>query len=287
MRSGRMIQPMNRFGLPDLGCGLGLRSPHVDHVLRERPAVDWFELLTENVMASEGRPRAVAFEVAEHYPVALHGVSLSIGSPDPLDLDYLGRLKRLADELDARWVGDHVCFTGVSGENSHDLLPMPTNEAALRHLVARVDQVQQFLGRPLVLENPSTYVTFRASTMPEGEFLAALADQADCALLLDVNNIHVSSSNHGWDRKAYLDAIPYDRVVQIHLAGPTDKGTHLIDTHIGPVPDPVWALYEDVVRRAGPIATIVEWDDEIPTFDVLHAEAARAADIRAGIGGVA
>lgn len=270
----------NRWNLPDLGLGLGLRTQHFGHVLAERPAVDWFEIVSENFMATGGRPMQVLDQIAERYPLVMHGVSLSIGSTDPLDFDYLRELKKLAARCRAVWLGDHVCWTGVAGRNNHDLLPLPYDEETLAHVVARVRVVQDFLERPLVLENPSTYVTFARSTMGEPEFLARLAEEADCALLLDVNNVYVSCKNHGWDARAYLAALPYERVVQIHLAGHTDKGTHCIDTHTGHTLEAVWELYAEVMRRAGTIATMVEWDQDIPAFEVVHAEVLRARAFR-------
>ncbi len=270
-----------RFGIEDLGLGLGLRTAHYGHILSARPAVDWFEIISENFMNGGGRPLRILDEIAERYPIVMHGVSLSIGSTDPLDFDYLRRLKSLAERVRVRWLGDHVCWTGVAGKNTHDLLPLPLTEETLRHVVARVKIVQEFLGRPLVLENPSTYLEFRGSTMREHEFLARLVVEADCLLLLDVNNIHVSSRNHGFDPFEYLAGIPYDRVAQIHLAGHADHGTHCIDTHGGPVIDPVWRLYAEAIRRGGPRATLLEWDQDIPEFEVVHAEVLRAARFRA------
>ena len=276
-----MSPPANRFGLPDLGLGLGLRTQHFAHVLEHEPAVDWFEIVSENFMNTGGRPLQVLDRVAERYPIVMHGVSLSIGSTDPIDFASLRELARLATRARAVWLGDHVCWTGVAGRNNHDLLPLPYDEAVLAHVVERVRVVQDFLERPLVLENASSYVTFARSCMGEAEFLARLAEEADCALLLDVNNVHVSCRNHGWDPDAYLAALPYDRVVQVHLAGHTDKGTHCIDTHTGPTIDAVWRLYAEVVRRAGNVATMVEWDQDIPAFDVVHAEVLRARAFRA------
>jgi len=281
LRSAPPARSTNRFGLPDLGLGLGLRTVHYSAVLEQQPPVDFFELLTENYLATDGRPLRVAEEVAARYPIVLHGVSMSLGSADPLDRGYLRQVKALADRLKARWLGDHVCWTGVAGRNSHDLLPLPYDEANLRHLVRKVKQAQELLERPLVLENASTYVTFRASTMAEAEFLARLAEEADCGLLLDVNNVYVSCRNHGWDPQAWLDAIPYDRVVQVHLAGHTDLGTHCIDTHSAAVIDPVWRFYEQVERRTGGRATLLEWDEEIPSFEETFAELRKAAPIKA------
>lgn len=268
----------NRWNLPALGYGIGLRTVHFADILERRPPVDFFEAITENFLDTGGRPRHVLDRVAERTPVVLHGVSLNIGSTDPLDFAYLARVRELARRVNAPWVTDHLCWTGVAGRNTHDLLPLPLNEESLEHVAARVRTVQDVLERPLHLENPSTYLELHASTMGEAEFLARLTDEADCGLLLDVNNIFVSSFNHGWDAEAYVDAMPADRVVQVHLAGHTDHGSHLLDTHSAPVRDEVWALYERLVRRTGPVTTLVEWDDDIPALDVVHEEALRAKD---------
>jgi uncharacterized protein (UPF0276 family) len=266
----------NRFQAPNLGIGVGLRTAHYTHILGCWPAVDWFEILSENYMLTKGRPLRILDEITERYPVAMHGVSLSIGSTDPLDLEYLAELKALRNRTQARWVSDHLCWTGVAGRNTHDLLPMPFTEEALRHVTSRVRQAQDVLEAPLVLENPSSYVELAASTMSEWEFLSRVAEEADCGILLDVNNIYVSAYNHGFDPGTYLDAIPYDRVVQLHVAGHTNHGTHLVDTHIGPVIDPVWELLADAYRRAGGASVLLEWDAEIPPFDQVHHEARRA-----------
>ncbi|HXN34071.1 MAG TPA: DUF692 domain-containing protein [Polyangiaceae bacterium] len=266
----------NRFGLPDLGVGLGLRTVHYARILEARPVVDWFEIISENYMQTAGRPLHYLDAIADRYPIAMHGVSLSIGSTDPLDRAYLSELRALRDRTRARWVSDHLCWTGVAGRNTHDLLPMPYTEEALDHVVGRVRAVQDFLGAPLALENPSTYVEFAGKAMREWEFLARLAEEADCALLLDVNNVFVSAYNHGFDPRTYLAAIPFDRVVQLHVAGHTHHGTHIIDTHIGPVVDDVWRLLGDAWQRAGGASVLLEWDAEIPGFDETHAEALRA-----------
>jgi hypothetical protein len=271
----------NRWGFPDLGLGLGLRSPHYDFIRTNWPRVDWFEILSENYLATAGRPLWVLDEIAERYPMVMHGVSLSIGSADPIDFEYLRRLKDLAARVRAVWLGDHVCWTGIHGRNTHELLPMPYNDESLRHVVKRVRVVQDFLERPLVMENPSTYMTFAQSTMSEAEFLTRLAQEGDCALLLDVNNVYVTCRNHDFDAKDYLAQLPYDRVVQIHLAGHLDKGTHCIDTHGDTVIDEVWKLYAEVQRRAGSRATMVEWDTDIPAFQVVHEEVQKAARYRA------
>jgi uncharacterized protein (UPF0276 family) len=267
---------MRRFDLPQLGIGVGLRTTHYPDILDGQPAVDWFEVLSENYMQTRGRPLAILDQVAERYPVVLHGVSMSIGSTYPLDHAYLKELKALRDRIGARWVSDHLCWTGAHGKNTHDLLPLPLTEEALRHTARRVREVQDFLGAPLVLENVSSYASFAASTMTEWEFVAALAREADCGLLLDVNNVYVSARNHGFDPNAYLRALPMDRVVQFHVAGHTDLGTHVIDTHIGPVPDPVWALLQEARAIGADAPVLLEWDADIPPLAVVHADALRA-----------
>jgi len=282
MRDSITVTP--RLGLPDLGIGVGLRSVHYRHILEHWPTVDWFEIISENYLDSQGRPRAVLDQIAERYPVVTHGVSLSIGSTADLDLDYLQRLKRLAERIRPVWISDHLCWTGVLGKNTHDLLPLPLTEEALQHVIQRVIRVQEFLERPLVLENPSSYVTFQSSTMTEWEFLSRLAAESGCGLLLDVNNVYVSSVNHDFDPVEYLDQIPAEHVVQIHLAGHTNCGTHLIDTHDGPVIRAVWELYRRAIERCGPVSTLLEWDARIPPFEDLLAEARRAEQWRNGVG---
>jgi uncharacterized protein (UPF0276 family) len=266
---------VSRFGLPFLGFGVGLRAPHHGWVLQHLDGglgVDWLEVISENHLDSGGFPREVLDRVAERYPVVLHGVSMSVGSVDPLDFDYLRRLRQLADDVHAAWVSDHICWTGVAGTNTHDLLPVPFTEEALAHMAGRVRKAQDVLERPLVLENPSSYVSFAAATMPEQEFVARLAEEADCALLLDVNNVYVSAVNHDTDPCDYLAALPLDRVVQIHLAGHTDAGTHLVDTHDSPVAPEVWDLYAAVLSQTGPVSTLLEWDDRLPSFPELVLE---------------
>jgi uncharacterized protein (UPF0276 family) len=273
-----------RLGHPNLGLGLGLRTVHFPYILEHHPAVDWFEIISENFMDSGGRPRWVLEQIAERYAIVMHGVSLSIGSTDPLDFEYLEKLKRLADVVGARWVSDHLCWTGVAGLNAHDLLPIPLNEQTLKHVVGRIRTVQDFLERPLVLENPSTYVTFADSTLSEWEFISRMAEGTDCGLLLDVNNVYVSSVNNDFDPAEYVRNVPHRRVVQFHLAGHTNCRTHLIDTHDGPVIDPVWELYRLAHRLTGGAATLLEWDARIPPFPVVHAEVLKARDhLRAAV----
>jgi uncharacterized protein (UPF0276 family) len=272
---------MNRFGLPDLGIGIGLRTVHFGEILAGRPALEWFEVLSENFMDTGGRPLHVLDRVVERYPVALHGVSLSVGSTDPLDREYLRKLKALAKRTRARWISDHLCFTGVVGRNTHDLLPLPYDAATLRHVSRRVKQVQDALERPLVLENPSSYLEYARSSMSEWEFLAALCEATGCGLLLDVNNVYVSAYNHGFDPRRYIDAVPADRVVQVHLAGHTNKGTHIVDTHDGRALPQVWKLYERLCARTGPVSTLFEWDASIPPLAAVVREAAKARPLRA------
>jgi hypothetical protein len=238
--------------------------------------VDWFEIISENFMDSRGRPRYVLNQIAERYPVVMHGVSLSIGSTDPLNFEYLKKLKALAREIQPHWISDHVCWTGVAGRNTHDLLPMPLTEASLKHVVGRIRTLQDFLERPFVLENPSTYVGFTGSTLSEWEFISRMAAEADCGLLLDVNNVYVSSVNHDFDPEEFIRSVPHDRIVQFHLAGHTNCQTHLVDTHDNHVIDPVWKLYRLAHQLSGGVSTLLEWDARIPPFPVLHAEVLKA-----------
>ena len=265
-----------RLGHDNLGFGVGLRHVHYPHILQHQPQVDWFEIISENYMDSQGRPRYVLDQIAERYPIVMHGVSMSIGSTSPLNRDYLAKLKQLADAMNARWVSDHLCWTGVANRNSHDLLPVPLNEETLQHIVSRIRIVQDVLERPLVLENPSSYVTFTASTMTEWDFLSEMANGADCGLLLDVNNVYVSSVNHDFDPLEYIRAVPHDRIVQFHLAGHTNMGDYCIDTHDGHVIDDVWRLYAEAQQLTSGVSTLLEWDAEIPAFDVVHAEVLKA-----------
>ncbi|MGE0424035.1 MAG: DUF692 domain-containing protein [Reyranellaceae bacterium] len=259
--------------------GLGLRHQHYQEIVDSPGRVEWFEALSENYMVAGGKPLVWLDRIRRDYPMALHGVSLSIGASDPLDLDYLAQLKALAARVEPRVVSDHLCFTGHAGINLHDLLPLPYTEEALAHVAARVGRVQDILGRRILLENVSSYVRYAESQLSEWEFLAALAERADCDILLDVNNIYVSAFNHEFDPRAYLAAIPPARVGQIHLAGHSDMGTHIIDTHDHPVIDDVWALYAEALRRFGPVPTMIERDDDIPPYADLVAELDRARRI--------
>jgi len=267
--------------LPKLGFGLGLRTDHYEAILQEAPRVDWFEALSENYMVGGGKPLRWLERIRERYPVVLHGVSLSIGSTAPLDRAHLIQLKALAERIQPAWISDHLCWTGIAGRNLHDLMPLPHTEEAVQHIAARVREVQDFLGRRILLENVSSYVDFAHSALPEWEFLKAVAEAADCLILLDVNNIYVNSQNHGFDPLTYLRAVPARRVQQIHLAGHSRSGELLIDTHDHPVPEPVWALYAEAVRRFGAVATMVERDDDIPPLAELVLELDRARAIAA------
>ncbi len=275
-----------RLGLPDPGDGVGLRDEHFAHLMRTPPAqwgVGWFEIISENFLDNHGYARAVLDHVLAHRPVVIHGVSMSLGSSDPLDFSYLRKLKELAAEVRPLWISDHVCWTGIAGLNTHDLLPMPLTEESLRHTADRARAVQDFLGRPIVLENPSTYLEFAVNEMPEWEFLSRLTELSGCGLLLDLNNIHVSGTNHGFDPVHYVDAVPAESVVQFHLAGPSEHGELLIDTHDHPVPEAVWPLYARAWRRCGPVPGLVEWDASVPPYETLLAELATAKRVREAV----
>ena len=261
--------------------GLGLRPEHYEEIVASPGRVSWFEALSENYMVPGGRPLHWLDRIRRDYPVALHGVSLSIGSVEPLDTAYLADLKRLAARVQPLWVSDHLCFTGLGGHNLHDLLPLPYTEEALDHVSGRVQAVQDHLGRRLVLENVSSYVTYTASELSEWEFLAELARRADCEILLDVNNVQVSAANHGFDPLAFLRALPAARVRQFHLAGHTDHGTHIVDTHDGPVVPDVWTLYAEAVRLFPGVPTMIERDADIPPYAELLAELDEARRVAA------
>lgn len=274
-----MQKGKNCFGLPQLGFGLGLRTPHYRYILEQKPQVDWFEVISENFMDSKGWPLHVLDQIAERYPVVMHGVSMSIGSSDPLNVTYLKSLKKLARRTGAKWVSDHLCWTGILGHNTHDLLPLPFTEESLQHVVQRIKQVQEVLERPLILENPSSYLTYHQDSFTEWDFIREMANESNCGLLLDVNNIYVSSVNHGFDAVEYLNAIPMERVVQMHIAGHTDCGTHIIDTHDHPVVKEVWRLYEQAQKMATGASTLLEWDAKIPDFPELQKELGKAKNL--------
>ncbi len=268
---------MANFSHPHLGFGLGLRTKHYPYIFEHKPKVDWFEIISENFMDTDGRPKRNLARIKEHYPIVMHGVAMSIGTVDPLNSEYLQKLKALIQWVKPAWVSDHLCWTGVAHKNTHDLLPVPYTEEALKHIIQRIKQVQDFLEMPIALENPSTYLEFKQSSMPEAEFIARMAEESGCNLLLDVNNVYVTCYNHRLDPKAYLDSLPLDRVIQIHLSGHSNKGTHIIDTHDDHVIDEVWNLYKYVVHKAGRVPnTMVEWDDHIPEFPELDAELGKA-----------
>jgi uncharacterized protein len=262
--------------LPNLGFGLGLRTDHYQEILaaksQENLKVDWFEALSENYMIPGGKPLHFLDKIRENYPVVLHGVSLSIGSTTPFEADYLRDLKKLADRIQPAWISDHLCWTGVHGQNMHDLLPLPYTPETAKHVAERVKIVQDYLGRQILLENVSSYASYVDSSMTEWEFITEIAEQADCLLLLDVNNIYVSSFNHNFDAKAFIDGVPAERIQQIHLAGHHNHGDYIIDTHDAPVIDPVWALYEYAIAQFGQISTMIERDDNIPPLAELVQE---------------
>jgi len=264
-----------------LGFGLGLRTDHYEEILASRPNVDWFEALTENYLVPGGKPLHYLDRIRAEFPMVLHGVSLSIGSSESLDRSYLQALKQLAQRVEPAWVSDHLCWTGLAGRNLHDLFPIPYTEEAVEHVAARVREVQDFLGRQILLENVSSYVTFSQSEMSEWDFLAEICARADCLILLDINNIYVSAFNHGFDAQAFLNGIPPARVRQFHLAGHSNCGSHIIDTHDSPIIDPVWELYQAALRRFGKVATMIERDDHIPPLADLVTELDQARGIAA------
>jgi len=267
-----------------LGFGLGLRPPHYTQIVETRPEVGWFEITSENFMVPGGRPLHWLDRIRSDYPIAMHGVSLSIGGTDPLDQQHLAGLRGLQRRVQPAWISDHLCWTGVAGGNLHDLLPLPYNEAVLAHVVDRVRRVQDRLGSRILLENVSSYVSYPSSQLTEWDFLAEVAQRADCLILLDVNNIYVSSVNHGFDPLVYLDAIPVARVRQIHLAGHQRRDDGLIvDTHDAPIAEPVWRLYEHARRRFGDVATMIERDENIPALAELLKELDRARSIAASV----
>ena len=266
---------------PNLGLGLGLRSQHFNEILDNHPQVDWFEIISENFMDSGGRPRHVLRQIAEHYPIVMHGVSMNIGSSDPLDQNYLSSLKQLIDEVQPAWVSDHLCWTGAISLNSHDLLPLPLTEESLKHVCQRVEQVQTLLQRPIVLENPSTSLSFTQSHIPEWEFFSELTATTGCGMLLDVNNVFVSAFNNEFDPVEYIKGLPHKSIVQMHLAGHQHCGDYIIDTHDSPVTDAVWQLFNLAWQRTQGCATCLEWDGNIPSLAQCQQELLKAKQFMA------
>lgn len=265
--------------LPHLGFGLGLRTEHYEDILALTPPVDWFEIITENYLVPGGKPLYYLDKIREFYPMVMHGVSLSLGSSDPLDWDYLKQVKALAARIEPAWISDHLCWTGVNGLNMHDLLPMPYTYEMVRHVVSRLTRIQDYLKRPLLIENVSSYVTYKQSEMTEWEFINIILKQSGCYLLLDVNNVYVSAFNHGFDAADYLNAIPCEKVIQIHLAGHSHCGDYIIDTHDAPIIEPVWQLYAEAIKRFGLVSTMIERDDNIPPLSELLTELAKAKEL--------
>ncbi len=272
---------MNNLLHPNLGFGLGLRTDHYQDVLNTKPNVDWFEVISENYMVRGGKPLHFLDKIRADYPMVMHGVSLSIGSTTAFNQEYLSDLKKLADRIQPAWISDHLCWTGIHGQNMHDLLPLPYTIETAKHVAERVRIVQDYLGRRILLENVSSYASYVDSTMSEWEFISLVSEQADCLLLLDVNNIYVSSYNHNFDAKVFIDGVPAHRVQQIHLAGHQNNGDYIIDTHDAPVIDPVWDLYDYAIARLGAVSTMIERDDHIPPLEELVSELQIARDIAA------
>lgn len=278
-KSTTFNQVQQQSKLPDLGFGLGLRTQHYHSILDTKPNIDWFEILSENYMVPGGKPLHFLDRIRADYPVVMHGVSLSIGSTTPFDQNYLRDLRQLADRVQPAWISDHLCWTGVHGQNMHDLLPLPYTEETAKHVAERVKIVQDYLGRRILLENVSSYASYVDSSMSEWEFISLICEKADCLLLLDVNNIYVSSYNHQFDAKTFIDGVPANRVQQIHLAGHHNHGDYIIDTHDAPVIDPVWDLYAHAISRFGAVSTMIERDDHIPELEELVQELQIARNI--------
>lgn len=265
---------------PNLGFGLGLRTEHYNAILDNKPTIDWFEILTENYLVPGGKPHYYLEKIREHYPMTMHGVSMSIGSSDPLDWDYLTQVKTLAQCIEPAWISDHLCWTGIHGKNTHDLLPLPFTEEAVKHIANRIIQIQDFLGQRLLIENISTYLSYHESVLKEWDFLKEICERADCLILLDINNLYVNSINQEFDALEYLAAIPITRICQIHLAGHSIQGNCIIDTHDQDIINPVWDLYEKLLTRLdGPVATMIERDDNIPPIALLLSELNHARKI--------
>ena len=274
-----MSQYKSMQNMPFLGFGLGLRPDYYEEILLQKPNVDWFELVTENYLIPGGKPLYYLDKIREYYPVVMHGVSLSLGSCDPLDHDYLQQVKNLASRVEPKWISDHLCWTGVNGLNAHDLLPIPYTQYAIKHIVSRIHQVQDFLQRPILIENVSSYLTYKQSEMSEWEFLLEIVKESGCYILLDVNNVYVSSVNHQFNPLDYIYAMPKERVMQIHLAGHSNHGAYIIDTHDAPVVQAVWELYAATIRHLGKVSTMIERDDNMPALAELLAEMDKARSI--------
>lgn len=269
--------PANKHnGYTDYGIGVGLRVPHYQHILSRKPVVDWFEIISENFMVEGGRPLEILDQILEQYRVVQHGVSMYFGSADPLNKDHLKKLKKLVKRTQTPWLSDHLCWGSVDGRYTHDLLPMPYTMGVAKHTAEKVRQAQDFLEVPICVENVSSYAEYQQSNMTEWEFLSEVVERADCGMLLDVNNIYVSSQNHNFDPLDYVRGVPHHRVGQIHIAGHSRYEKVILDTHDHPVPDPVWAVYAEAIKLSGHSATLLEWDDRIPSFDEVHAEALKA-----------
>jgi uncharacterized protein (UPF0276 family) len=267
----------NTFIQPDIaGAGLGLRSNHYQEIFETQPDVPWFELLSDNYMAAGGLPIQRAEQIRKNYPITLHGVGMSLGSADPLNMEYLKRLKHLSERLQPTFLSDHIAWVSVAGQYTHDLLPLPYTQNMLKHLNDRIHYVQDYLGRTILIENPSSYLTFTTSDMSEAEFIKQLCASSGCELLLDVNNVYVSAQNHGFDAAGYLAALPIDIVKEIHLAGYEEMPGYLFDTHGHSVREPVWELYKTALKRFGPVPTLIEWDTDVPEFSTLLNEAKKA-----------
>jgi uncharacterized protein (UPF0276 family) len=261
---------------PVSGTGIGLRSPHIHEILTDLPSIPWFELLADNHLVEGGLIPLQLEKICQHYPVTFHSVGLSLGSVDPLDLNYLGKLKKLMRQHGIAWLSEHCCFTSVDGFHSHDLLPVPYSEESLSHMVQRILQAQDFLGEQILIENVSSYMKFAESTLDEVDFISELAEQADCLLLIDVNNIYVNHINQGLDTEKYLSRLPYERIKEVHLAGFEDHGDYILDAHNNPVAEPVWQLYEKLIKHIPEVPTLIEWDNDIPSLQRLVEEAQQA-----------
>jgi uncharacterized protein len=280
----KVTMPANRFnGYQNYGVGIGLRVPHYQHIFEHKPVVDWFEIISENFMGGGGQELWLLDQILERYRVVQHGVSMYLGSAEPLNRDHLRRLKDLVKRTNTPWLTDHLCWGSLNGRHSHDLLPMPYTFEAVSVTAQKIREARDFLEVPIAVENVSSYAEFHMSQMTEWEFLNEVVDAADCGILLDINNIYVSASNHGFDANEYIENVTHERVAQIHVAGHRNDGKCLLDTHDRPVVDPVWQLYAKAIKRIGPTATLLEWDDRIPTFDEVHREALKATQFASPI----